>query len=222
MILKIGLIIFSILTVIFLVFSFLDKTKIIRILRPIMTISLMIFALIYMKSRDTYNVYILLSLVFVLASNIFLIKRENRLCFLGEIITSLLSVICYIIRIILWLPFKLEYYFYLILVIFFIVWSLIFYRRIKPLLNELSFFFTLYSYVLVCGVGLSVIVCLTNLTIYSLALLVGFLLLVFSDCIIFVLVYNKKVKRIALFTTAPSNFAQICLLIGCIFINRGI
>lgn len=222
MILKIGLIIYSILTLIFLVFAFLDKTKVIRILRPIMTVSLMVFALVYMKSRDTYNAFILFGLTCVLISHLFLIKRENKLFFLGGIIFALLSDICYIIRIILWLPFKLEYYFYLILVIFFIVWILIFYRRIKQLLNKLAFFFTLYSYILICGVGLSAIVCLVNLTIYSLALLVGFLLLVVSDCIIFVLLYNKKVKRLSLFVTAPSNFAQMCLLVGCIFINRGI
>lgn len=218
MILKIGLVVYSVLAVIFLVFALLDNKKVIKIMKPFMELVLMIFAILYMKQRNIVNIYIILALSFILISNILMIKSKNTVFFILGTIASLTGVVFYIIRLIKWLPFELKWYFYTILIILFIVWFLLFYGKIKQILNKLTLFYTFYSYILVCGISISMIVVLVELTIFSIALVAGFICLVFSDCVIFVLLFNKNVKRISLYTTIPYCFAQMCILVGCVFI----
>ncbi len=218
MILKIGLVVYSILTIVFLVFAFLGKKTIIKTMKPFMVLVLMLFSIAYMKVRNNVNIYIVLALAFEVISASFLINNENKICFTLGTFGSLLSVIFYIIRIITWLPFKLKWYFYLILAIFFIVWSLLIYSKMKFLLGKLAIFYTIYSYILVCGLSMGLIVSLVKISIFSISLGCGFIGLIFSDCVLFTILFNKKVKKMSLYLMAPYSLSQICLLVGAIFI----
>lgn len=213
MIIKIGLILYAIITVVHLCFAFLGKDRVREYTKPLLMLTLVIISLIYM-SKTKVNIWILLAVIFALSGDIFLIFEHHKFLFISGTVSYFISMILYSINIIKWLPFKLEGYFYLILVLFLCVWFVLVFWRLYKQLKWLSCFYTIYGYIYVIGISLGLIAVLTVLNKYSLMIVAGFSFLFLSDSILISMLLDKKLKKGAFYLTILYAIGQALLLIG--------
>ena len=119
---------------------------------------------------------------------------------------------------ILWMPFTFGWYFYLILIVSLGLWCLLTYNKFKPYLKQLTVCCSIYSFILLVGIALSLSVILVAKSKFSIMVSLGFMLFVLSDAILVYSVFIKKIKRSHFYLMIPYILAQACISVGLFYL----
>lgn len=214
MILKIGIIIYIVIAGLHLAMSFVEQERWRKITKPMLMITLLVISIIYGNSVNQLSPILYIAIGLGLIGDILLIFDKNHLIFGLGGVTFFFGHVLYIVQMISELSFKIEWYFYIILVVFLVGWCLLLTPKLKGGLKKLALPCAIYSFILMFGVVIGLITFVTNISISSAMLVCGFVLFVISDTILVVAVFYKEFKRYHFYLMIPYIMAQLLLVYG--------
>lgn len=214
MVFTIGLIIYSIIAVIHLIFCFIESDKGRMYSKIFLLASLLFVCLLSGINTGNLLVLLMLGIIFGMFGDILVSFDDNNDLFIFGVFSFFVSHCLYIAEIIRKLPFKIELYFYIILLFFLLIWCLVLTPRIKPFLNELSVGVSIYSFTLVFGVSIGFITLLTSFSGISIMITLGFILLIISNVILFVATFYKSFRRYHFYLMIPYILGQAFIVYG--------
>lgn len=218
MIIKLGLVIYACIAMFHLVAAFKENNLLRKISKPFLTGTLFISFLIYMIVNKKFDIHILLALFCGLVGDIILLFQGKKLFFAIGGVSFFIGFVLYIVKMILWMPFTFGWYFYLILIVSIGLWCLLTYNKFKPYLKQLTVCCSIYSFILLVGIALSLSVILVAKSKFSIMVSLGFMLFVLSDAILVYSVFIKKIKRSHFYLMIPYILAQACISVGLFYL----
>lgn len=214
MALKVGLIVYAIMAILHLICCFMKFEKGRNYTKVLLMFCLLFICLLNGINTGNLYVLIMLALIFAMISDIFLLMENNQKMFACSICLNLISYLLYIIQMINKLPFKIELYFYIILLAFLLCWCLILVPKLKPYVKELSALLAIYSFTLLFGVVIGLISFLINSSLSSIMLIIGFILFIVSNVMLCVVRFYKPFRRYHFYLMIPYVLAQLLVIYG--------
>lgn len=214
MALKVGLIAYAIIAIIHLICCFIEFEKGRHYSKVLLMFCLLLVCVLNGINTGNLSVLMMIAIIFTMISDVFLLLENNRKMFACSVILNLISYLLYIIQMINKLPFKIELYFYIILLVFLLCWCLILTPILKSYIKELSALMSIYSFTLLFGVVIGLITFLTNSSLNSVMLIGGFIMFIISDVILFVTFFYKQFKRYHFYLMIPYILGELLVIYG--------
>ena len=204
-------IITGIVCIVELIYCFLEKEKLRKIIKPFCLVFLMLFLL----SLKLTNVYVYAALIFGLIGDIFLIfKKKHRMLFLLGAFAFLIGHAFYIFTFANLLSFPIPEYVIVGLVIVGFFTPLIPYKLCYRHTKSLTIPLAIYGYILVLECALAIVLAVDSGSIFALLIGIGNFLFIVSDTLIFVSLFIKDFKRRDFYIMLTYLLAQALMSIG--------
>lgn len=214
MVLKIGFIVYAIIAIIHLIFCFKEKENARCYSKVFLMSCLLCITVFNGLNKGTISVILILAISSSMIGDIFLLMDNNRKMFACGGFMFFISYVLYIIKMISKLTFKIELYFYIILLAFLLLWCKILSPKLKPYLKELRNAASIYSFTLLFGIIIGLITFLTSSSLTGFILTAGFCLLVVSDLILCVAAFYKSFRRYHFYLMIPYILGQGLIIYG--------
>lgn len=220
MILKIGLIVYIIVSSIHLLASFKENETLRKLSKPLIMLTIIATLIIYMISYKKSYILLLLALIMGFLGDVLLLAKNKFFLFVMGAFAFLIGHLLYIVQMCRILPFHISNYVYLILFIVLIIWSLIVVKIFKNKVGKLSICASLYYFILFVGILASLAVLISYKNIYSLLLFIGFILFFISDVTLAYFKFFKRIKRSSFYIMITYIIAQALLFYSMLMLYQ--
>ncbi len=214
MILKLGIIIYIIIACIHLTMCFFEQEKWRKVTKPMLMLILLGTTILYGVHTNDFNYALYIAICLGLLGDILLIFDHHHLIFGCGGVSFFLGHVLYISQMISDLQVKVQWYFYIVLILILIIWCLFTTPRLKSNLKQLATSCSIYGFILLFGVIISMINFFHNPSCGNLMLIFGFVLFIVSDTILVISVFYKNFKRSHFYLMIPYIIAQLLLAYG--------
>ena len=214
MILGIGITIYTIVMIVHLIMCYRENEKVRKITKPLLMLTLLVTSIIYGFNTNHFLPLLYVAITLGLIGDLLLIFDNSRVIFGLGGVTFFFGHVLYIVQMINLLSFSIKWYFYLILLVILIGWCIFTTPKLKKNLSFLALPCSIYSFILLFGVVIGIISFFTNISLYNVMLICGFILFIISDTILVISVFYKNIKRYHFYLMIPYIIAQVLLAYG--------
>lgn len=220
MILKIGLIIYIIVSAIHLLASFKENETLRKLSKPLIMLTIIATLIIYMISNNERYLLLLLAVIMGFLGDVLLLAKNKFFLFVIGAFAFFIGHLLYIVQMCRILPYHISNYVYLFLFVVLVIWSIIVVKLFKEKVGKLSICASLYYFVLFVGIIAAGAVHFAYKDIYSMLLLLGFILFFISDVTLAYFKFFKRVKRSSFYIMITYIAAQALLFYSLLMLSK--
>lgn len=201
---------FGIISVVHLVFCFLESEKYRKITKPFCVLFLGIAAAFLLPNYPLVYIGAFLGVV----GDIFLIKKEKFVLFAIGAVFFTAGHICYFTQMVKLLPYVVPWYSYLILAFVLAGFTFGLYPITKKTFGTKALCGNFYMPFLVVMLALSIAFTVSNRTTYGIPIICGYVCFLFSDGFLIYTTFIKDIKRRDFYIMASYLFAESLIVSG--------
>lgn len=213
-VIEIGVFVYIVISMIHLLFSFKENSKLQSLTKPLIMLSLLTMVIVYSTIMNSKNIILIMAVLCGLLGDVLLMFKRRLSLFAAGGVSFFVGHLLYITQMIKLFSFKVGWYIYLVIFILMLIWTYIVEPKLKKNMNKLAVCASLYAFILLLGFSVSIVLFVATKNKSAILLIFGFLLFIISDTILVYSAFFKPLKKAHFYLMIPYVIAQACLACG--------